>query len=240
MSRRSNHGAKADELARTRRQSSGPHPADRYNATPPLIMSTSRARPRAMYEVPHPVGSLGLPLFLWFLLSYPGLLRAVVRLQPVEMSHYPVSSGLRTGHLSTLLAWSSPGLASTLSHLARTQVRGLFGLSRTSGAVARGLPVPGPLRRLALNSLQGAECTPRLIPLRQSCGERWTDRPGELYRGGHPNRQGGQWMPSPGGPVGCGSFAPPDHRTTGDRLWPEFWPPRTAGTLPLQVRTRSS
>ncbi|KRZ06306.1 hypothetical protein T4B_10792 [Trichinella pseudospiralis] len=77
----------------------------------------------------------------------------------------PVSSGLRTGHLSTLLAWSSPGLASTLSHLARTQVRGLFGLSRTSGAVARGLPVPGPLRRLALNSLQGAECTPRLIPL---------------------------------------------------------------------------
>ncbi|KRX35759.1 hypothetical protein T05_16471 [Trichinella murrelli] len=47
-------------------------------------------------------------------------------------------------------------------------------------------------------------------------------------------------MPSPEGPVRCGSFVPPDHRTAGGRLWSGFWPPRTAGTLPSQVRTQSS
>ncbi|KRZ77289.1 hypothetical protein T10_7565 [Trichinella papuae] len=47
-------------------------------------------------------------------------------------------------------------------------------------------------------------------------------------------------MPSPKGPVGCGSFAPPDHRTAGGRLWSGFWPPRTAGTLPSRVQTQGS
>ncbi|KRY06284.1 hypothetical protein T12_12879 [Trichinella patagoniensis] len=47
-------------------------------------------------------------------------------------------------------------------------------------------------------------------------------------------------MPSPEGPVRCGSFVPPDHQTAGGRLWSGFWPPRTAGTLPSQVRTQSS
>ncbi|KRZ53670.1 hypothetical protein T02_14133 [Trichinella nativa] len=77
----------------------------------------------------------------------------------------PVSSGLRTGHPSTLPAWSFLGLVSTPGRLAHTQVRGLFGLSRTSGAVARGLPFPGPFRRAAPSPVADAECTLRLIPL---------------------------------------------------------------------------
>ncbi|KAL1240058.1 Protein SEY1 [Trichinella pseudospiralis] len=77
----------------------------------------------------------------------------------------PVSSGLRTDYPSTLLAWSSPSLASIPNRLVCTQVGGLFGPSRTSGAVARGLPFPGPLCRAASNPVACAECAPRLIPL---------------------------------------------------------------------------
>ncbi|KRX36002.1 hypothetical protein T05_9819 [Trichinella murrelli] len=58
----------------------------------------------------------------------------------------PVSSALRTDHSSTFLAWSCPRLASTPGRLAHTRVCGLCCPSRTSGAVARGLPFPGPLR----------------------------------------------------------------------------------------------
>ncbi|KRX76046.1 hypothetical protein T06_13459, partial [Trichinella sp. T6] len=72
------------------------------------------------------------------------------------------------------------------------------------------------------------------------CGEHWTGTRGGLYQGGHPNRRGDRWKPSPIGPVGCGSFASPCQRTAGRRLWRGFWSPQTACTPPSRVRTRSS
>ncbi|KRX16256.1 hypothetical protein T07_531 [Trichinella nelsoni] len=129
-----------------------------------------------MYEVPHPGGSLGLPLFP--AAANRGTASAgrsgplVSASDPSSASlgtcSSPASSGLRTGHPSTLLAWSSPGLASTPGRLVHIQVRGLFGPSRTSGAVALGLPFPGPFRRAAPSPVAGAECTLRLIPLVRS------------------------------------------------------------------------
>ncbi|KRZ13017.1 hypothetical protein T11_15181 [Trichinella zimbabwensis] len=77
----------------------------------------------------------------------------------------PVSSGLRTDRPSTLPTWSWPGLASTPGRLVHTQVRGLSGPSRTSGAVVPGLPFLGPPRRAALGPVADAGCTLLLIPL---------------------------------------------------------------------------
>ncbi|KRX23806.1 hypothetical protein T07_7913 [Trichinella nelsoni] len=47
-------------------------------------------------------------------------------------------------------------------------------------------------------------------------------------------------MSSRKGLAGCGSSAPPSHRTAGGRLWPGFWSPRTSGTPPSRARTRRS
>ncbi|XP_003377437.1 conserved hypothetical protein [Trichinella spiralis] len=102
-------------------------------------------------------------------------------------------------------------------------------LACLSGGRTPGQPVAGALCQTQLGW--------GLHPL---CGEHWTGTRRGLYQGGHPNRQGDRWKPSPIGPAGCGSFASPCQRTAGGRLWPGFWSPQTAGTPPSRVRTRSS
>ncbi|KRY14732.1 CAP-Gly domain-containing linker protein 1 [Trichinella patagoniensis] len=107
----------------------------------------------------------------------------------------------------------------------------------TDGAAALDLPSPVPPRSAAPGPAATAVYTllPTLLvrfsggrtpgqpgwhPL---CGERWTDRREGPGLGGHPNLRGDRWMPSRKGLAGCGSSAPPSHRTAGGRLWPGFW-----------------
>ncbi|KRY10408.1 hypothetical protein T12_11409 [Trichinella patagoniensis] len=114
-------------------------------------MSTSRARPRVMGVS----GSSSFPVVFAVLpraASSCGTASAG-RNEPLVSASYPsspslgtcsspVSSGLRTDHPSTLPVWSFPGLVSTPGRLAHTQVRELFGPSRTSGALLAACPSP--------------------------------------------------------------------------------------------------
>ncbi|KRY08825.1 hypothetical protein T12_2776 [Trichinella patagoniensis] len=119
----------------------------------------------------------------------------------------PVSSGLRTDHPSTLLAWSCLGLASIPGRLAHTRVRGLFCPSRTSGAVARGLPFPGLLRRAAwlpgvslsgppVQHTSGMPCTSaRRLPVAGASSNADVTLPSSLPRPSGPLTAGCGWRP---------------------------------------------
>ncbi|KRX58175.1 CAP-Gly domain-containing linker protein 1 [Trichinella sp. T9] len=181
---------------------------------------SARALPFVLYS-PH-LGVL-LPTVIWF--------------QAVEVYHQqlssppgtcfsPASSGLRTNRPCKPPVWSMDFPVA-------------FG---TDVAAALDLPSPVPPRSAAPGPAATAVYTllPTLLGWHPLCGERWTDRREGPDLGGHPNLRGDRWMPSRKGLAGCGSSAPPSHRTAGGRLWSGFWSPRTSGTPPSRARTRRS